>query len=126
VVKAVAGFLNSAGGTLLIGVTDGGQVVGLEPDFAIFGTKRDPADAFINWLTTFLTQALGAADSALARIRVEEIDRLRVCRVDVPASSHPVFVATEDDAFFVRFDNSTRRLTPRQTMEYAHGRWPGG
>lgn len=41
-------------------------------------------------------------------------------------SPQPVFVATDDDAFFVRFDNSTRRLTPRQTMDYVRERWPGG
>jgi len=126
VVKTVAGFFNSAGGTLLIGVTDTGQVVGLGPDFGIFGKKRDPADAFTNWLTTLLAQSVGAADSALARIRLEEADGLQVCRVDVPTSAHPVFVATDDDAFFVLYDNSTRALNPRQTTDYVRQRWPGG
>ena len=127
VVKTVAGFFNSAGGTLLIGVTDTGQVVGLDPDFKIFGKKRDPGDAFINWVTTLLTQAFGAADAAMARIRLEEVaDRQSICRVDVPASSHPVFIATDDDSFFVRYDNSTRPFTPRQTIGYVRQRWPGG
>lgn len=124
-VKTIAGLLNSAGGTLLIGVTDEGKVEGLAEDLATFGTKRGPEDAFTNWLTTLLAQTLGAADAALARIRLERIANGRVCRVDVPASSHPVFVVTDEDAFFVRYDNSTRRLTPRQTMDYVRERWPG-
>ena len=33
VVHTVAGFLNHAGGTLLIGVSDAGAVVGLQPDY---------------------------------------------------------------------------------------------
>jgi CheY-like chemotaxis protein len=124
VVKTIAGFLNSAGGTLVIGVTDSREVVGLSPDFALFG-KEDPGDAFVNWLTTLLAQSFGEADAALTRIRLEEITNgAIVCRVDVPANSHPAFVATEDDSFFVRFDNTTLRLNPRQTMDYVQKRWP--
>lgn len=127
VVKTISGFLNSAGGTLLIGVTNEGQVVGLRPDFSTFGARTDPADSLTNWLTTLLTQSVGAADAALIRIHLEEVaDGVDVCRVDVPASSHPVFVTTDDDAFFVRYDNSTRQLTPRHTLDYVREHWPGG
>jgi CheY-like chemotaxis protein len=126
ITKTIAGFLNSFGGTLLIGVTNKGQAVGLRHDFSTFGTKMDPVDSFTNWLTTLLVQSVGAADAALVRIHLEETgDDLDVCRVDVPASSHPVFVTVDDDAFFVRYDNSTRRLTPRQTMDYIRDHWPG-
>jgi predicted HTH transcriptional regulator len=33
VTKTIAAFLNSEGGTLLIGVADSGSVLGIEPDF---------------------------------------------------------------------------------------------
>jgi hypothetical protein len=100
-------------------------VVGIGPDLSLFRSTRDPEDSFTNWLTTLFTQAFGAADAALPRIRLEDAGTIaRVCRVDVPASSHPVFVATDEDAFFVRFDNSTRQLTPRETMDYVRERWP--
>lgn len=48
VAKTVAAFLNSSGGTLLIGVDDAGRVHGLDRDFA---TLRTPdADRFELWL----------------------------------------------------------------------------
>ena len=39
VVKTVCGFLNAEGRTLLIGVDDDGQVVGLEKDLSTLGRK---------------------------------------------------------------------------------------
>jgi CheY-like chemotaxis protein len=125
VVKTIAGFFNSSGGTLIIGVTDDGRVGGLQPDLVTFASRPDPVDAFMNWLTTLLTHAFGAADASRPRIRVEDVGGgKKICRVDVPASTHPVFAVTDDDAFFVRYDNSTRKLTPRETMDYVNERWP--
>ncbi len=56
VAKTVAAFLNSSGGTLLIGVDDDGRVHGLDRDFA---TLRTPdADRFELWLRDMLTASL--------------------------------------------------------------------
>jgi hypothetical protein len=41
IVKTVCGFLNGEGGTLLIGVDDAGQVLGLDQDFKTLGSKGD-------------------------------------------------------------------------------------
>jgi CheY-like chemotaxis protein len=124
IVKTVAGLLNTAGGTLLVGVRDSGEPVGIGFDLALFGDKRDPRDSFTSWLTDLLTQAIGAADCALVRVRLESLGgSAPICRIDVPASSHPVFVASDDDAFFVRFENSTRRLSPKEVLAYVQERW---
>ncbi len=42
IVKTVAGFLNTEGGTLLIGVDDGGIIVGLQHDYQTLGKKAEP------------------------------------------------------------------------------------
>ncbi len=39
IVKTVCGLLNHEGGTLLIGVADDGQILGIEPDLRTFGAK---------------------------------------------------------------------------------------
>jgi len=49
-VKRVAGFLNSGGGTLLIGIGPDREVVGLSHDYA--SVKQTNGDGFLNWLTT--------------------------------------------------------------------------
>jgi len=48
IVRAIAGFLNAEGGTLLIGVADDGSVVGLEKDYHTLRTKnRDGFERFL-------------------------------------------------------------------------------
>ena len=59
VVKTIAGFMNSHGGTLLVGVQDDGSVLGLEEDFAVF-SKKD-ADSWEQWLTQLLINHFGEA-----------------------------------------------------------------
>jgi hypothetical protein len=59
ILKAVAGFMNAQGGTLLIGVSDDCQPVGLRNDYKL--TKkgnRDPRDSFENWLTDLFDHSL--------------------------------------------------------------------
>ena len=57
VVKTVAGMLNDRGGTLLIGVTDSGEPVGLDDDYAQVSPSN--ADAYVNWLDTLFDNSLG-------------------------------------------------------------------
>ncbi|HEV8529334.1 MAG TPA: protease Lon-related BREX system protein BrxL [Actinomycetes bacterium] len=62
VVKTVAGFMNAHGGTLLVGVGDHGQVVGLDHDLKTLG-RRDH-DGYENWLTTLFETSIGNPQSA--------------------------------------------------------------
>ena len=57
VVKTVAAFLNTEGGTLLIGVGPDRTPVGLELDYP--HVKPPNGDGFVNWLTTHLVNAVG-------------------------------------------------------------------
>jgi archaellum component FlaG (FlaF/FlaG flagellin family) len=46
IAKAVAGFLNTEGGALLIGVNDDGDVVGLVDDFAVVKSPTATASSY--------------------------------------------------------------------------------
>ena len=59
IVKTVAGFLNTDGGTLLIGV--GRRRIGRRAGARLPLVKPANGDGFVNWLTTHLINALGAA-----------------------------------------------------------------
>jgi Putative DNA-binding domain len=60
IVKTIAGFMNAEGGTLLIGVDDKGQVVGLEADYQTLGKQnRDGYEPFLAQLLD--TNLSGAA-----------------------------------------------------------------
>jgi len=124
VVKTVAGFLNTDGGTLLIGVGSDCQVVGLDHDYA--RVKPPNGDGFVNWLTTHLTTAVGHAAVMRSRARIAVHDGHEICRLDVARSSRPVWAKTskEDRVFFVRMNNSTRPLPTGELDSYIADRWP--
>ena len=122
-VKTIAGFLNTEGGTLLIGVTDARQPIGLGHDTPL--VKPPNADGLVNWLTTHLTNALTHAAVMRTRARIEDVTGHDVCRVDVAASSVPVYarMSSRDEAFWVRMNNSTRALPEIEIEEYVRDRW---
>lgn len=118
IAKTVAGFLNGVGGTLLIGVDDGGYPVGLDPDYAVV-TPSD-ADGFVNWLDTMLENALGHAGAHRVQVRIDVIEGVEVCRVDVPASSKPIWTTFKgrESVLFERRNNSTREVPADEVEQF--------
>jgi len=55
--KTVAGFLNSQGGTLIVGVDDDGHALGVDEDLATM--KAPDHDRYQLWLTDSLQRTLG-------------------------------------------------------------------
>ena len=122
IVKTIAGFMNSQGGTLLIGVNDSGEAVGLVNDFKLFPKKK--RDAFESWLTDLLQNSIGKPPIANVAISFEKVREDDVCRVDIARSGAPVYVQDGDETrVYVRFGNSTRRLNTREAMEYVEKHW---
>jgi hypothetical protein len=126
VVKTIASFMNSDGGTLLIGVADGGEILGLAPDFQTLGSRAN-ADAFENWLTTRLLEAIGRDRIRLLRVSFQTIEGKTVCRVDVDRSSRPVYLTEANGAekFWVRMGNSTRDLSISEAHAYVDEHFKG-
>jgi hypothetical protein len=124
IVKTVSGFMNGRiGGTLLIGVADDGAIIGIESDYQTL--QRRDRDGYENWLTTLFEQRLGKPALAGIAIKVTGVRGKDVCRVDAEASPRPVFVRDHEDRyFFVRFNNSTRRLNAEEMLDYIEDRWP--
>lgn len=120
VIKTVAAFMNSGGGTLAIGITDDGDILGLQPDLDY---KKQDIDAYQNWLSTLFIHALGGAHvSKYVNIRFETVDDKLVCLVDVKKSSVPIYANTfkGDGIFYVRTVNTTRILTPPEIPDYTN------
>lgn len=123
-VRTVAALLNTeSGGILLIGVDDGGQVKGLQADFATL--KRQDRDGFENLLVTILIGAYGKDVSPLFRVDFPQIDGVEICRVSVKPCHRPVYVpdAVGSKDLYIRSGNSTRRLNTEEAIEYSKVRW---
>lgn len=122
VLKTVAGFLNSGGGTLAIGIADDGEVLGIQPDL---DRKNMDTDRYVNALTTAMEHSLGSLASTLVKVQPQEVEETTVCLVHVPSSPEPVYanVSKGDHVFFVRMNNSTRVLEGPDLVNYVKQRW---
>jgi type I restriction enzyme R subunit len=124
VIKTVAAFLNASGGTLGIGITDDGDILGLQPDLDF---KHQDLDGYQNWLTTLLINSIGGGVvGAHVGIRIEPIGSGVVCLVDVRPAPSPAYAKTHkgDNVFYVRVNNTTRILEGPDIQNYIAGRWP--
>ena len=123
VVKTLAGFLNTDGGTLVIGVDDSGGIIGLAGDY---GSLKDQSrDAFERHLQQVVARDLGDALSAsYLTVNFHEIDGEDICQVTVDPSNQPVYVENPDQAlFYVRSGNLTRSLPVDETVKFVQHRW---
>ncbi len=122
IAKTVAAFLNADGGALLIGVSDEGEVLGLENDFATLG-KKPNRDGF----ELFLTDLLFGGKlwlSGLIEIGFLEVAGKTICKVSVKPSPQPVWTEVNGaERLFVRTGNSTRELSASEAYAYARRRW---
>jgi hypothetical protein len=122
VVRTIAGFMNTAGGTLVIGIDDDGVTVGLEHDYQTL--RKKDRDGFELWITDLLQVTLGKNALTCVMVSFEKLDSKDVARIEVQRSRRIVFVnpptGPRVDDVFVRFGNSTRKLTPAELLEYNH------
>ena len=125
IVKSVAGFMNSEGGSLLIGVSDNGTATGLEEDYATLSNGN--RDGFGRFLTQLIGDKISGPSAALCRISFHEADGKDVCRVDVAASAKPVFScpanSKEFTDFWVRQGNKTEQLHGNEFLDYKEIHW---
>lgn len=121
VLKTIVAFLNSEGGTLVIGVEDDGNVFGLENDLK--QTKKSK-DGFSNLLATLVTDYVGPEFSPFINMRFEVLDGKDICVVDVEKASVPSYLREgQSSEFYTRFGPTSRRLDPEETVAYINISW---
>jgi hypothetical protein len=125
VLKTLAGFLNSPiGGTLLIGVADDGEVIGLEKDYQTL--KRPDQDGFEQTVMTLVSSNLGADLCAFVHVLFHVIEDKHVCRLIVSPANRPVFIEQGNtQKFYVRTGGATRDLNIKEALDFIGGRWKG-
>jgi schlafen family protein len=123
VLKTLAGYMNSNGGTLLIGVSDDGTIVGLDDDYQTL--KKHDRDGFEQALMTAVAAKLGGDACHCVQIVFHSLHNKEVCRVMVAPTPRPVYVK-EGDApkLYVRTGVSTRELNVQEAVDYTSARWP--
>jgi len=112
--KTVAGFLNTQGGTLFVGVEDGGGIPGV--NFELDKFHRGSEDQMILHLTNKIKSDLGSDALQYVDKEIHEVDGNLVLVVECAPSKTPVFYKKEQ--FFVRRPASTDELKGEDQMKY--------
>jgi serine/threonine protein kinase len=123
--KTVCAFLNSGGGTLLIGVADTGEPKGLQDDLQHFSDHKT-VDGFERRFRDALSKNLNPDPNQRVTLSFPFISGVQICRIDVIRSPRPVFLVVEGGPaeFYVRKGNASPPVTDvRQACEYVHDHW---
>ncbi len=113
VLKTLAGFLNTNGGTLIIGVYDDGSPVGIEVD----GFQNE--DKMHLHLINIVKARLGIHAMTNIHANFDDNDSCRVMVIKCGKSIMPVFTRDGDiERFYIRTGPSTTELSASQTQEY--------
>lgn len=131
IAKTLAGFLNSDGGNLIIGVKEnkeGGvdKIVGIEQEFKFLkdpcqdGYRRMIVDLIKDYFPSNIFNHL----NKYFHIAFEEVSDNLVCGITASKSDKRVFIKLKNkDHFYIRTDASTRELIGEETVEYCQNRF---
>jgi hypothetical protein len=124
IMKSLAGFLNGRGGTLLIGVSDEGEILGLEPDYQLL--KKPDRDGFEQALITAVANHLGGDLSPYLQVVFHRSHDKEVCRVITEPAPRPVYLEQSGaPKLYLRSAATTRELNVKEAIAYQASRWPG-
>jgi hypothetical protein len=116
--KTIAGFLNAKGGTLLVGVADDGQVLGVEAD----GFHNE--DKMSLHLVNLLRDRIGDVFLPYVHPSFEDSDGRRVLAIRCERGPKAAFVKDGPvHRFFVRAGNSTAELAGGSITDYVSQRF---
>lgn len=113
VLKTIVAFLNTAGGTLLIGVKDDGSVLGIEND------QFPSEDKFLLHFANLVNERIGKQHLGHLHYGLREIAARKILRVDCNPSPDPVFLKNNGEEFYVRNGPSSAQLSTSEVLEYS-------
>lgn len=116
--KTIVAFMNTDGGTLLIGVEDDGNVLGISAD------NFQNEDKFLLHFDNLIRDYIGLEFSRLIKHEFVLIDGKKILKVDCERSKDEVFFkrSETDEDFYIRVGPSSRYLTSKKMLDYLKNR----
>ena len=122
IAKTISAFLNADGGTLIMGVDDDGNTIGLQKDYNTLA-KKD-IDGFELQLRQVIKKYLGANYEKYLKVLFPKVDGKEICLVKISKCGKPVFINHEGKGFFfVRNGNSSIPLNRQEQSDYEKLHW---
>ena len=125
VTKTIAAFLNTGGGTLLIGVGDSGTMLGIEPDFPYLKQGKQDADGWLLSLKEVIINALGPEVWGTIHASLVRHGQQTISVVHCPPRTGETWHREDGgERFYMRASNATHELTGSSLLRYIRERWP--
>ena len=114
VLKTLVAFMNSKGGTLLIGISDSGEIIGTEKD------KFESKDNYALHLTNIIKTKIGKKFFPLVNFKFNEIDKKTILILECEKSNMPVFIRspTDEEEFYIRIGPSSIQIKGSELIDY--------
>ncbi len=128
ILKNIAAFNNVYGGTLMVGVNDDGEVIGLDEDYK---TLKEPnKDHFELHLRNLINENFGKefATSQLL-ITFPVLDDKEFCHIEIARGKTQKYLKISEnnelkqESFFVRSGNTTQKLSIDEASRYINARF---
>ena len=122
IIKNCAAFINTAGGTLLVGIDDDGNVLGLDADFDVM--KKPNSDGFELIFNNAFAQMIGAEFRQFVQLSFPEIEGKKICLIAVRPGTSPVYFRHQGkEEFYIRAGNASQPLTVSKATAYIQDRF---
>ncbi|MCD4666068.1 MAG: putative DNA binding domain-containing protein [Bacteroidales bacterium] len=116
--KSIVAFMNSSGGTLIIGVDDNKNVLGLKDD------NFQDDDRMLLHLTKLIQNRIGMQYTRFVRATIEETNGDKILRTDVTPSSKPAFLEHgNEEIFYIRTGPATSQMRVSEIYDYIQSRF---
>ena len=114
VLKTINAFSNSEGGILLIGVSNNGEILGIEKD------KFENIDKFNLHLTNIIKEKIGKSQMHLIKIQNILIGEKTIVRINCEKSNSPVFLklSPNEEEFYIRSGPSSAQIKSSDLVNY--------
>ena len=122
VLKTICAFMNAEGGTLLIGLSDDNQIMGIDDDYTII--KSHNRDGFQNRLLSMVSNSIGNYYLQYVDVLFHNVLGKDLCQVNVSASMKPSYLTNKGkQEFYVRTSSNSRPFNISEATEYIGTRW---
>jgi len=111
--KTIVAFLNTEGGTLLIGVKDDGSILGIEKDQFL------NEDKFLLHFASLINDRIGRQYIEHIEWGLREVKGKKILRVVCKPSPSPTFLRNNGEEFYVRNGPSSVQLSTSEVLEYS-------
>ena len=119
VLKTIVAFLNSNGGTLLIGVSNKREILGINAD------RFEDEDKFSLHLTNIIKEKIGKKHLHLINLKLLHVKDKAIMKVSCKKASKEVFLkpTPREEEFYTRVGPSNSQLVGSELIEYVDKRF---